>query len=131
MRLSPLPSVSLEHPCCPGSSVHGTTRHLDGSFQPPPYPLLHPLSTLSFLGMEVFLAELGVLTLVFSSLSPSLSLEHCKPIFEKKVLLIPGWAHWWKETDLKHLAWRPNGGGWASGSEEGNTEVRLGGTLPG
>lgn len=103
MRLSPLPSVSLKQPCPPGSGLHGTILHLDGRFQPPPYPLPPPLATLSFLWTEVFLVGCGAPTLVFSGLSPSLSLEHCKPIFKKKVPLIPGWAHWWKETDTLSL----------------------------
>lgn len=55
-----------------------------------------------------FLVDWGLLgevwgpALVFSSLSPPLSLGHCKPIF-KKVPIIRGWACWWKETDTPSL----------------------------
>lgn len=65
----------------------------------PTLPLPPPLPAFSFLGIEIFLEGCGAPTLVFSGLGPSLSLEHRKPIFKKKVPFIPGWAHWWKETD--------------------------------
>ena len=45
----------------------------------------------------------GAPTPVFSGFSPSLSLEHRKPIFKKKVSLNPGWAHQWKGTDTLSL----------------------------
>lgn len=79
----------------------------------PPCPLL---PTLSFVWIEVFLVGCGAATGVFNSLG------HHKPIFKKKVPLIPGCEHTGgrRQTacpcpDLKHLVGGSNGSWWAPG----------------